>query len=133
MKDLLLEIGVEELPARFVPGAIKSLEEAAKARLEAAGLAYENLKTLGTPRRLALLAAGVPEKTQETVQETLGPALAQARTTDGNWTPAAQGFARSQGTTPDRLAVKSTERGERLCALRKTAGRPAVQVLPELL
>lgn len=131
--DLLLEIGVEELPARFVPDALESLAAAAAKRLEAAGLPFAAVRTLGTPRRLALLVEGLAEKGKDIVQEALGPGVSQAKDADGNWTPAAQGFARSQGVPLEKLEVRATDRGDRLCAVKRAEGAAAAKALPELL
>lgn len=132
-KDLLLEIGVEELPARFVPAALASLKTLGEAAFKEAGLSHKSLRTLGTPRRLALLVEQLALKAEDRTHESLGPALAQAKDKDGNWTPAAQGFARGQGTSPDKLQVKDTDKGPRLCSVRHEEGRPADKVLPTLL
>ncbi len=132
-KDLLLEIGVEELPARFVPRALEELQGLAKARLDGKGLTYKSIRTLGTPRRLALIVTELASKGKDLVQESLGPGLAQAKDAEGNWTPAAQGFARSQGTTPEKLETRQTDRGERLCAVKHQEGLHAEKILPELL
>lgn len=132
-RDLLLEVGVEELPARFVPPALEALKDAAEKRFSAAGLRHKGMKTLGTPRRLALLVTALAEKAEDQVLESLGPAAAQAKDADGNWTPAAQGFARGQGTTPEKLEIRETDRGPRLCAVKRVAGQPAAKILPALL
>jgi glycyl-tRNA synthetase beta chain len=133
MKDLLLEIGTEELPARFLSPALEALRANGRDRLEKAGLAFTETRVVGTPRRLALLVEGVSPKARDLEQEFLGPALAQSKDMAGNWTPAAQGFARSQGTTPEKLGVRNTERGERLVFVKKTPGLPAEKILPVLL
>jgi glycyl-tRNA synthetase beta chain len=132
-KDLLLEIGVEELPARFVPEALAQLSQNAGAAFATAGLDVKKISTVGTPRRLALLVDGLAEKARDRVQEALGPGMAQAKDAQGNWTPAAQGFARSQGTTPEKLEVKETDRGPRLAAVRRIEGEPTTKILPALL
>ena len=133
MKDLLLEIGVEELPARFVGPALAALETATRDRLTAAGLAPASLRGLGTPRRLAVLAEGVPNASADRVEEALGPGLAQAKTPDGAWSPAALGFAKSQGVAPEALEVRLTDRGPRLARTRRVPGSPADRVLLDVL
>lgn len=132
-RDLLFEIGVEELPARFVPDALAALSAQAKAAFDAAGLEFRSHQTLGTPRRLALLVLGLANGSKERVQEFFGPPVAQSKDPEGNWTPAAQGFARSQSTTPEKLETRQTEKGERLCFVRREAGVAAAALLPELL
>ncbi len=132
-KDFLLELGVEELPARFVAPALHALKSLAEKAFAASGLSFKEMKALGTPRRLALLVDDLSAKAEDRVHESLGPALAQAKDKDGNWTPAAQGFARSQGVTPEKLEVRETDRGPRLASVRKEAGQPAEKILPVLL
>jgi glycyl-tRNA synthetase beta chain len=132
-KDLLLEIGVEELPARFVGPGLASLKALAEKALQDAGLSFKSAKALGTPRRLALLVEALSPKAQDRTHEALGPGLSQAKDKDGNWTPAAQGFARSQGVAPEQLQVKETEKGPRLAFSRKETGLPAEKILPALL
>ncbi|HRY28749.1 MAG TPA: glycine--tRNA ligase subunit beta, partial [Elusimicrobiota bacterium] len=134
-RDFLLEIGVEELPARFVPPALDNLRQLAAAQLETAGLSYaaDGLQTWGTPRRLTLFIRALAGKSKDQVQENMGPAVAQAKDADGHWTPAAQGFARSQGVSLEKLEVRETEKGPRLCAVRRTLGVPTEKILPEML
>jgi len=132
-KDLLLEIGVEELPARFVPPALEALKSLGENALKNAGLSFKSLRPLGTPRRLVLLVEGLAAKAEDRVHENLGPGVAQAKDKEGNWTPAAQGFARSQGVALESLEVRETERGPRLAAVRREVGLPAEKILPDLL
>jgi glycyl-tRNA synthetase beta chain len=133
MKDLLLEIGTEEIPARFLEPALAALLTSGRDRLGKAGLAFKDARVYGTPRRLALLVEGLSAKAADQEQDYLGPALAHAKDAEGNWTPAAQGFARSQETTPERLGTRETDRGPRLVFLKKTPGAPAEKILPAVL
>jgi len=131
--NLLLEIGVEEIPARFLSPALASLGGLFRDRLEKAGLEQTGIVTYGTPRRLAVVVESLSDKARDLEQEFLGPAEAQARDADGHWTPAAQGFSRSQGVTPEQLAWKQTEKGLRLVWVKKTVGWPTEKILPSLL
>lgn len=133
MKDLLLEIGTEEIPARFVSDALRALESTARASLAAAGVSFASSRALGTPRRLALFVERLADKSQDRTTESLGPAVAQARGTDGNWTPAALGFARGQGVPVDDLMVRETDRGPRLAAVKRFPGVAVDKLLPGLL
>ncbi|HOW27739.1 MAG TPA: glycine--tRNA ligase subunit beta [Elusimicrobiota bacterium] len=134
MKDLLLEIGTEELPARFVAPALNELRQTALQRLGGILNPEEpRITVVGTPRRLALLIEGLPDKSKARTQENLGPAVGQAKDAAGNWTPAAQGFARSQGIALDKLETRKTERGERLCAVHHFDGEPTAKLLPQIL
>lgn len=133
MKDLLLEIGTEEIPARFVPDALRALEAAARASLAAAGVSFGASRALGTPRRLTLLLERLADKSEDRTTESLGPAAAQAKGPDGAWTPAALGFARGQGVAVDDLTVKETDRGPRLVAVKRFPGAAVDKLLPGLL
>lgn len=133
MKDVLLEIGTEEIPARLLPGALSSLADNARKALDQAGLSFERLHTMGTPRRLALWVEGLAPHAKEQVREFLGPAVAQSKNAEGQWTPAALGFARAQGLAPEQLEVRPTERGPRLAAVHRLAGAPTGKLLPDLL
>lgn len=133
MKDLLLEIGTEEIPARFLEPALAAFQTLGRERLQKAGLTFKDVRVYGTPRRLAIVVEELSAKVLDQEQEFLGPAVAQAKDAEGNWTPAAQGFARSQGTTPERLGTRETDRGPRLVFLKKTPGAPTEKVLPTLL
>jgi glycyl-tRNA synthetase beta chain len=133
MKDLLLEIGTEEIPARFLEPALSAFRATGQDRLSKAGFTFKDVHVYGTPRRLTFFVEGLSAKAADQEQEFLGPALAQAKDAEGHWTPAAQGFARSQGTTPEKLGSRETERGPRLVFLKKTLGAPTEKILPSLL
>jgi glycyl-tRNA synthetase beta chain len=131
--ELIVEIGSEEIPARFIPPALAQwkeifLEEMAKVRIPPGPV-----KTVGTPRRLALLAYDLPETQEETVEEVMGPPKKVAFDQRGNPGPAALGFARAQGVDIAQLAVVSTAKGDYICARKKHAGRPTSEVLAEVL
>jgi glycyl-tRNA synthetase beta chain len=132
-ETLLLEIGCEELPAGFIDPAIEELARAASAGLDEARLAHGPVRTLGTPRRLALLVDGVVDRQEDRVREVLGPATRVAFDASGKPTPAAQGFARSAGVPVDSLEKVATPKGEYLMARVHDAGKSAADVLPGLL
>ena len=93
-KDLLLEIGTEEVPAHAMPGILEELAENAKKALNSLRLEYKDVSTVGTPRRTALLVAGLTERQPDVESERRGPSIQAAFDADGNPTKAAQGFAR---------------------------------------
>lgn len=133
MPDLLLEIGTEELPARFVPPALEQLcEGIGSALAEALGQRPE-VTTLGTHRRLTVFATGLPEAQPPREKLVLGPPAQVAFDSAGKPTKSALGFARSQAVAVDDLEVRDTERGRYLCAIKRTPGRPAADVLLEIL
>lgn len=133
MADLLFEIGAEEIPAGFVPPALDQLARDLAKALDDARLAHGEIGTAGTPRRLAVWARGVAAKQTDAKTEAFGPPVAQAFGPDGAPTPAALGFARSQGVDVARLERVQTPKGERVAVTKVEKGRRAEQVLPALL
>lgn len=105
-KTLLLEIGTEEIPAYAMPGIIAQLKDNAEKALEDLRLSYDSVKTMGTPRRLALLVYGLAENQADLSKENRGPAVNIAFDADGNPTKAAEGFARGQGIEAKDLVTK---------------------------
>ena len=73
LKDLLFEIGAEEIPAGFVPGALASFEAVLRKRLAAARLSFKGIRAAGTPRRLVLMVEGIPEAQEDATVEVKGP------------------------------------------------------------
>ena len=132
-KTLLLEIGCEELPAGFITPALRQLESLARDGLKGARIGFASVNAVGTPRRLALLAEGVGERQEAETRELTGPAVRVAFDAAGHPTNAARGFAKSAGIPVEALERVSTAKGEYLLARVHDAGRPAREVLPELL
>lgn len=130
---LLLEIGCEELPTSFLDGALQQLGTLAIDELARAGLGYDTVHTLGTPRRLAVVVEGVPEGVAPREEELIGPAESAAKQPDGAWSKAAEGFARKNGVGIDALAIKDTPKGRYLSATRRTPGVETRALMPELL
>src|SRR5512142_96611 len=131
--DLLLEIGAEEIPAGFVPGALDQLEKDLAKALDDARLAHGEVKAIGTPRRLAVWARAVAPRQTDAQSQAFGPPVAQAFGPDGQPTPAALGFARSQGVDVSALERAQTPKGERLAVTKVEQGKPAAEVLPGLV
>jgi glycyl-tRNA synthetase beta chain len=129
--ELLLEVGTEEIPARFIPRALEDLAAAARAALAARRLGHGEILVFGTPRRLALCVKGIDGRQLDLEREVTGPPKKAAYDAAGNLTKAGEGFARGQGIDPKDLYVATTPRGEYLAALRKEAGRPADEILSE--
>ncbi|HKQ18767.1 MAG TPA: glycine--tRNA ligase subunit beta, partial [Candidatus Eisenbacteria bacterium] len=132
-RDLLFEIGCEELPASFIAPALSDLERAATEGLAEARLAHGPLRALGTPRRLALLVESVADRQGDRVREVTGPAVKVAYDAAGNPTNAAKGFAKGAGIAVEALERVVTPKGEYLLARVNDVGLPAADVLPELL
>jgi glycyl-tRNA synthetase beta chain len=102
-KDLLLEIGMEEVPARFVRAAVEQLGDKLGKWLEAIHIDHEAVELFATPRRIAVLIRAVAEKQQDVNEAVKGPSKKIAVDEQGGWSKAALGFAKSQGVEPDRL------------------------------
>ncbi|MGG1311831.1 glycine--tRNA ligase subunit beta [Cohnella laeviribosi] len=132
-KDLLLEIGLEEVPARFVRGAIDQLKEKTEKWLEGSRLEYGAVRAFATPRRLAVLVEGLAEKQADVSEEVKGPARKIALDDSGAWTKAALGFARSQGVEPEKLFFKELGGVEYVFANKSSAGLETEGLLPEAL
>ncbi|MBE3577700.1 MAG: glycine--tRNA ligase subunit beta [Limnochordales bacterium] len=133
MRDLLLEIGVEELPARFIDPSREALARRVAELLQQSRLDFGEVKGYATPRRLAVLVKDVAEEQPDTFIERRGPSRSVGQTPDGQFTAAARGFARSQGVDVEQLELRATPQGEYFFAVRREAGRPARELLPELL
>ncbi|MGI6576120.1 MAG: glycine--tRNA ligase subunit beta [bacterium] len=131
--DLLLEIGTEEIPARFIPDALAQLRDQGKELLAQARLAHGKLETSGTPRRLILYIHDLAPKAADLELEVKGPPQKVAFEADGNPTKAALGFARNQGVSVADLKVKELDGGLYLFACRKELGRPARELAPQIL
>jgi len=128
LADLLLEIGTEELPASVVENALEQLQSAVTQRLQDARIAFGQVETFGTPRRLILLVHGVAPGQTDVVREVRGPAANIAFDAQGNPTPAAQGFARKQGVDVKDLEVVHTPQGDYVMAKVFERGKPTVEV-----
>ena len=102
-KDLLLEIGTEEVPAHVMPHLLADLKRLAGDLFAEHRLGYEGLRTIGTPRRSALLVTGLAERQEDVSTETRGPSVDIAFDAEGNPTKAGAGFARGQGIDPAEL------------------------------
>jgi len=130
--DFLLEIGVEEMPARFLDPALQELGELAEAILTEKRLPYQSVTTYGAPRRMALLVSGLADSQASLSQEVKGPALKAAYDQDGNPTKAVLGFAKSQGVEISALFNKEVKNVEYVYALKHQPGLPAMTVLQEI-
>ena len=132
MKDALLEIYTEEIPARFIPPAIEQLKVNCKNIFDEQKLRYGSIEIFATPRRFAVCIKELNEKTEEKVTEIVGPKLDIAKDKDGNYTPAAVGFAKSKGTSVSDLSVKKTEKGECIRIIKKIPGEETEKKLSEI-
>lgn len=130
-KDFLLEIGTEELPAKFAPGVLQQLEEKARKQLEALRLDFSELKVYTTPRRMAVQITKLAEKQTDLSVEVKGPSLKAAHDAEGNPTKAAQGFARGQGVETKDLFEQDLNGVPYVYARKFEAGKPAAELLAQ--
>ena len=128
-KDLLFEIGAEEIPAGFMPNILGQLKQLAETKLNDAHLPFESIATYGTPRRLALIVKGLADTSAEISERHKGPSASIAYDADGNGTKAAIGFARGKGLDVADLVVEDGY----IYAETKTAGVPAKDIVSEML
>ena len=128
-KDLLFEIGAEEIPAGFMPNILGQLKQLAETKLNDAHLPFESIETYGTPRRLALIVKGLADASAEISKRHKGPSASIAYDADGNATKAAIGFARGKGLDVADLVVEDGY----IYAETKTAGVPAKDIVTEML
>jgi glycyl-tRNA synthetase beta chain len=131
--QLLLEIGTEEIPARFFSGAIRNLKENASAILQENHIDFSDVTTYATPRRLVLIVSGLPYQQASSVREIFGPPKRVAFLEGGNPTEAAVKFANSQGIDVENLIVKKKDKGEYVVAVVKEEGLAVKDLLPEVL
>src|SRR5579864_1374638 len=133
MPDFLLEIGCEEIPARMIDAGSQELRERVSKLLERERLLpSDSVVPFDTPRRLAILAAGIPAAQPDITEQITGPSVAVAYK-DGQPTPAAHAFAKKAGVDVSKLEKTSTAKGEYLSARVTKKGRAASEILAELL
>jgi glycyl-tRNA synthetase beta chain len=131
--SLLLEIGTEEIPARFIPHALMMLRDRAESLLSEYLVGFSEVRTYATPRRLALIVKGIPAMQKDRIREVYGPPKKAALDSEGKFTSAALGFASSQGVDAGSLVIKKKDRGEYLVAILEQRGAAAGEILPEIL
>ncbi|HVV86909.1 MAG TPA: glycine--tRNA ligase subunit beta [Kofleriaceae bacterium] len=134
-RELVFEIGSEEIPARMLARAVAELPGLARARLDAARLPFRDVVALGTPRRLTLVVRGLAERQPDLRERVVGPPAGAAFAADGSPTRAALGFAAKNGVDPSTLERGPVEgkKGDYVIATRFVAGQATAEVLPALL
>jgi glycyl-tRNA synthetase beta chain len=133
-RELLIEIGVEELPASWMPGLTRQMAQRLEAHLKESRIAPgAPVESFSTPRRLTARVAGIAER-QDDLDETItGPPVSAAFDKQGQPTPAALGFARKQGVPFEQITRATTPKGEYLAYRKHVRGRSAVDTLPDVL
>ncbi|MCD4734072.1 glycine--tRNA ligase subunit beta, partial [bacterium] len=130
--DFLYEIGVEDLPSRFLTASLRELKTLAEKKLTELKLDHGEITTLGTPRRLTLHIAGLAEEQPSVEEIKTGPPVSVAFDGDGNPTRAAVSFAAKFGATEAELAVVETEKGQRVQLTIASGGAKTAKLLPDL-
>jgi glycyl-tRNA synthetase beta chain len=133
MSELLFEIGTEEIPAGYILPALQFMEERVGQHFRESGLAYGQIKSMGTPRRLALAVYDLQERQPDRVVEHIGPSRKAGFDDQGNPSRAAIGFARSRGLAVENLEVTVTPKGEYLVAVEQVRGRETREILSDFL
>lgn len=105
-RNLLLEIGLEEMPARFITDSINQLASKVENWLTNNNIGFESINLYSTPRRLAVVVMNVDERQEDSVEEAKGPARKIALSETGEWSKAAMGFTRGQGMTVEDIFFK---------------------------
>ncbi|OTN76162.1 glycine-tRNA ligase, beta subunit [Enterococcus sp. 8G7_MSG3316] len=132
MANVLVEIGLEEVPAHIVTPSMTQLADKTAAFLTAHALPYASIAAYSTPRRLAVYVTDLPEKQADTKEEVKGPAKKIALDENGNWSKAAQGFVRGQGLTTDDITFKEVKGVEYVYVTKETKGQETKAVLAGL-
>ena len=132
MAEFLLEIGMEEIPARFLLDLSQQLEKRMADFLAEERLAYESLSAYATPRRLAVLVHGLAERSEDVSSKAKGPSLKIAKDAEGNWTKAALGFIKGQGASQEDVIVESIKGEDYIFVNKHLPGQAADQVLSGL-
>ena len=133
-RELLLEIGTEEIPASWLPALTAQIGLALEAKLKEARLSIdEPVQTYSTPRRLIAHAGRISERQTDLEELVTGPPVSAAFGADGKLTPAGAGFAKKQGVGEDQIERITTAKGEYIGVRKHQRGKTASDVLPDVL
>lgn len=132
-KYLLLEIGVEELPSRFVDSTLSQIKENLTKMLNEERIEFNNIKTLATPRRLTFIVEGISSKQKDLEEELKGPAKKIAIDENGDFTKPALGFMKSKGLKEEDITFKLIGKEEYLFATVKKEGKDTVSILKDIV
>lgn len=133
MHDLLYEIGTEEIPASFIKPSLQQLQEGFAKKAGELKIGHGAIEIKGTPRRLALIVRDVAAKQEDIREELVGPSVQAGIDANGNFTKAAEGFARSRGADVSQLSRVETPKGEYLLLIREVAGKETRELLGQIL
>jgi glycyl-tRNA synthetase beta chain len=133
VRDLLFELGTEELPPKSLLNLSRALQAGVESGLVKAGLAHGEIVAYATPRRLALWIKNLATAQSDQIVERRGPALNAAYNADGSLSKAAEGFVRGCATTPDQLITLKTDKGEWLGFRQEVRGAATEALIPDIL
>ena len=133
VRDLLIELGTEELPPKALKKLIQAFEASIKQGLDKAELSFDSIRSYAAPRRMAVVVDGLRTRQQDRLVERRGPAVTAAFDDDGNPTKAVQGFARSCGIEVDDLEKMETDKGSWLVFKQQQTGAETASLIPEIL
>lgn len=132
-RDLILEIGTEEIPSRFMPSALRDIAQYAEEEFAAQRLGHGRIEVMGTPRRLVLLVRSVAERQEDLSEEHKGPAWKSAFDGTGTPTRAAEGFAKSKGIAVEQLESRNVNGVDYAFAVINHRGGAADALLPDMM
>lgn len=132
MADYLLEIGLEEMPAAYMNGAVSDLKQNAKALFDKERLLYDSIESYATPRRLVLMVNGLADVQQDLSEEVKGPSL-KAAYKDGEMAKPLEGFLRANGFTESDVYTKELPNGVYVFCKREEKGRATKDILAETM
>ena len=136
-KNALLEVGKEEIPFSYIEPALRQIEKFVLEAFNTFGLKCETFKTYATSRRLVLIVENLVKESDDRIEYILGPSLKVAKDERGEYTQAARGFALKNGVSPEKLVLKSTDKGDYLSFFKKTKSERTEKLLsmvfPELI
>ena len=132
-KDFLFELGVEEIPAAYIAGAITPIKDHFETNLRKANLDYNELHVFSTPRRFAIKILSLQTQQKDETIERTGPTKEMAYTTDGKLTNAAIGFLRGAGVEEKDIIIKQTPKGDKIAVKKVIKGKPVTSILKSLV
>jgi glycyl-tRNA synthetase beta chain len=134
MKNFLFEIGVENIPARFITSACSQMKNKAEELFKKHGISYQEIDSAGTYKRLTLFVKDLSPKSEERAERFYGPSSKILKDESGNYTKQAEGFAKAHNISVDKLIIVNIEKkGEVLCVEKKIPSQTTEKILPEIL
>ncbi len=132
-KDMLIELGVEEIPAGYIHPALEKFSNSVKAGLDQAGLEYAKIDEYSTPRRFGLCIRGLESQQRDEIIDRIGPAVQIAYDGEGNLTKAATGFLRGAGASEADIYKVETDKGEKIAIRLEKKGKLTAELLPQMI